>query len=480
MRSWCRAIRSARLISTVPKPLSAVPGPRAHQFLSNLFRNWKTRFAAGEEGISHKLSRQYGPIVRINLGEKVLLVSGPEAIEAVLRSEGPWPTRGSLEANITWIHKKNDMCEGMIFSSGAEWRRLRSALSKQIIPRRLEIFIPNFYAVSDVLCIHLANCRSETDVVDDVHDVMNKWALKGIASIVFKRDIDVFSGNNPDAVEFIKTSQDFIKSMNKVATPFPIYKIFPTKSYLFYVESVKKLHRIGRNFIQYHKEKASEEQQHCDDKAAGLLDQWHREGILTEEEAVSQACDQLGAGVDTTSNTATFLLHELAKHPDLQDEVRQEILEVMGHSSQLTSEHLQRMKLVRNCVRETLRLYPALPVTARVLAQDTTIHNYHIPAGTVVAINLFSSGRDPAYFPQPHKFSPHRWSSDKSHPFASIPFGFGPRMCYGRRIAELELYTMLVCVLQRFRLTTEQTSLDTILKTTVRPNELVKIRFTDC
>lgn len=184
--------------------------------------------------------------------------------------------------------------------------------------------------------------------------------------------------------------------------------------------------------------------------------------------------------MDTISTTTIFLLHELAKRPDLQEEVRHEISEAMGHSSQLTSEHLQKMKLVRNCVREILRLYPVLPVTSRVMAQDTTIYDYHIPAGTVVAINLFSSGRNPDYYPQPHKFSPHRYNSDKSHPFASIPFGFDPRMCYGRRIAELELYTMLVCILQRFQLTTEQTTLDTILKTVVRPNELVKIKFTDC
>ena len=465
LRSWRRAwslARSSRLISTTSskKPLSAVPGPKFYQFLSNLVRHWKTRFAAGEEGIYHQLSRQYGPIVKLNLGEEVLLVSGPEAIETVLRSEGRLPTRGSLEANISWIHKKNDMCEGMIFSSGAEWRRLRSALSKQIIPRRVANFIPSFYAVSDALCIHLANQRNEADWVDDVHDILGKWALKGIASIVFKKDIDVFSGNDPDAAAFIKTSQDFIESMDKVATPIPVYKIFPTKGYLFYVESVKNLHRIGRSFLQHRKDRTQEAtQQGMADETTGLglLDQWHREGILTEEEAVSQACDQLGAGVDTTSTTATFLLHELAKHPDLQEDVRQEILEVMGHSNQLTSEHLQKMKLVRNCVRETLRLYPVLPVTSRVVAQDTTIYSYHVPAGTVVAINLFSSGRDPDCFPHPYKFSPHRWNSDKSHPFASIPFGFGPRMCYGRRIAELELYTMLVCILQRFQLSTEQT-----------------------
>ena len=52
----------------------------------------------------------------------------------------------------------------------------------------------------------------------------------------------------------------------------------------------------------------------------GILDHWLIEGKLTEEEALVQACDMLGAGIDTTSNTVTFLLHELAKNPDIQNQ----------------------------------------------------------------------------------------------------------------------------------------------------------------
>ena len=38
-------------------------------------------------------------------------------------------------------------------------------------------------------------------------------------------------------------------------------------------------------------------------------------------------------------------------------------------------------------------------------------------------------------FPNPEVFDPERWARDKPNPFALLPFGFGPRMCYG----ELEL-----------------------------------------
>ena len=56
------------------------------------------------------------------------------------------------------------------------------------------------------------------------------------------------------------------------------------------------------------------------------------------------------------------------------------------------------------------------------------------------------------YFPQPDKFIPERWikggafSNMKTHPFANMPFGFGPRMCVGRRFADLEIETLVTKV----------------------------------
>ena len=55
------------------------------------------------------------------------------------------------------------------------------------------------------------------------------------------------------------------------------------------------------------------------------------------------------------------------------------------------------------------------------------------------------------YYPEAHKFIPERWLKDdpqykKTHPFVTMPFGFGPRMCVGRRFAELEIETLVTKV----------------------------------
>jgi cytochrome P450 len=56
------------------------------------------------------------------------------------------------------------------------------------------------------------------------------------------------------------------------------------------------------------------------------------------------------------------------------------------------------------------------------------------------------------HYPQADKFIPERWIkgdpqyNTKTHPFVTMPFGFGPRMCIGRRFAELEIETLVTKV----------------------------------
>ena len=156
---------------------------------------------------------------------------------------------------------------------------------------------------------------------------------------------------------------------------------------------------------------------------------------------------------------------------------------MLGSTSQPSFDQLQKMKLVRACVREILRLYPATPVTGRVLASDTNISGYRIPTGTLVFVNIFSSSRDARYFTSPDQFVPSRWLEEKkkSHAFTSLPlFWFrSQNVLYGRRIPELELYLLLVHVLRQFNLSTDQTEIKLIQKTELHPDEPVHMRFTD-
>ena len=49
-------------------------------------------------------------------------------------------------------------------------------------------------------------------------------------------------------------------------------------------------------------------------------------------------------------------------------------------------------------------------------------------------------GEDPKLFKDPQQFNPDRWATDDIHPFTVLPFGFGPRGCWGKGILVTAFY----------------------------------------
>lgn len=65
---------------------------------------------------------------------------------------------------------------------------------------------------------------------------------------------------------------------------------------------------------------------------------------------------------------------------------------------------------------------------------------------TLVQLGLYAMGRNPKVFFRPEQFQPSRWLRTETHYFRSLGFGFGPRQCLGRRIAETEMQIFLIHV----------------------------------
>lgn len=101
----------------------------------------------------------------------------------------------------------------------------------------------------------------------------------------------------------------------------------------------------------------------------------------------------------------------------------------------------------------------------------------------MIRVPLYVMGRDPALFDDPLEYKPDRWLRDDTnkshyHAFASQPFGFGTRMCLGRRVAELEMHLLLSRVSQNVWLE----SLNEVKPTSISllvPDREVKLRFID-
>ena len=305
------------------------------------------------------------------------------------------------------------------------------------------------------------------------------WACEGVATVMIGEGLGMLSDNPSDmAKSFLSASLAFIRSLTNFLYAPPLYKIHHSLSqpYQIFDKAVKEVYSVGAAILTQ-KIKQIESGKNVED--VGFLGKWVLDGEMTDREILPIVSDFLAVGIDTTSVTTTFLLHELSKNPEVQERLRSEVISVFGNHDEVTDPMQAKLPYLKNCVKETLRLYPAGPIM-RAMPEDVVLCGYKVPAGTLVSVQPYTLGRDPNNFSDPLTFNPDRWdkeSKEHHHPFAYLPFGYGPRACYGRRLAEMEITSLLVKLMQNFRLSSEQKTLKIINKTTLQPAHPVQMKF---
>ena len=163
---------------------------------------------------------------------------------------------------------------------------------------------------------------------------------------------------------------------------------------------------------------------------------------LSDEEIRDQVMTLLFAGHDTSTSTVTFLLYELARHPDVVARICEDL--EGGEQRELDM-----------AVDETLRLYPPAWVGPRKTVREFEFEGRHVPARAYINYSSWASHRLPDVFPDPEAFMPERFTPERKAALpkgAYVPFGGGSRICIGKRFGQTEVKVVATTILQRFRL----------------------------
>lgn len=143
-------------------------------------------------------------------------------------------------------------------------------------------------------------------------------------------------------------------------------------------------------------------------------------------------------GHDTTTSGIDWALFCVGNNPDVQEKIAEEMELIFGDSDRpATIKDLNEMKYLERVLKETMRMYPPVPIIGRIASEDAEVGGYIIPKNTFISIMIFMVMRDPAHFPNPAKFDPDRFLpevANKRHPYAYIPFSAGPRNCIGKSL----------------------------------------------
>jgi len=160
------------------------------------------------------------------------------------------------------------------------------------------------------------------------------------------------------------------------------------------------------------------------------------------------------AGHETTASTLAWSLWLLARHPEHDARLKQEVDAVL-QGRPPAFDDLPRLPFTRQVIDEALRLYPPGWMFTRLPVADDEVAGYRIPAGVQLMISPYVTHRLPEYWDAPDEFRPERFApgADEGRPrLAYFPFAAGPRMCIGNNFALVEAHLLLASIAQRYHL----------------------------
>lgn len=160
------------------------------------------------------------------------------------------------------------------------------------------------------------------------------------------------------------------------------------------------------------------------------------------------------AAHDTTASALTTVIWCLAKHPDWQARVCEEVDRLPD--GPLGDAELASMEVSEWVLKEALRLMPPVPLIPRRAVRAFEWQGVTIPAGTWVSATAGMVMMSPKHWTNPETFDPERFSperaEDKSHRYAWAPFGGGAHKCIGLHFATMQVKLFLATVLRQYRI----------------------------
>lgn len=134
---------------------------------------------------------------------------------------------------------------------------------------------------------------------------------------------------------------------------------------------------------------------------------------MTDSELARQGMTLVIAGHETTASVLNWIWFLLARHPEVDVRIADEIEEHFG-KTELSFESLVQFDYTRSVIEEALRIYPPLWLMTRKAIKEDYLGDYFVPAGTEIYISPYLIQRHSGLWEQPEAFDPGRYSHGNS------------------------------------------------------------------
>ncbi|KAM7303975.1 putative cytochrome P450 [Ixodes scapularis] len=347
--------------------------------------------------------------------------------------------------------------------SGDEWKRVRTVLNPIFTSVKLKAVTEIIRRCADEM-LEILDDYAERGCIVDMTKVSKGLSLDVITKSAFAWQVDC--QRNPSDPLLLAVQRIFNDSDNFLilsAVRFPALRKAMERIFL-YSSYFKMITHISDKILKVLELRQSGQSPRANDMLQLMLDAQtgsedanvdfkKRAKAIEDRHLLANCFIFLAAGFDTTASSLSFVMHLLAKYPEEQELVFDEIQKTFPGDAELTYDGLQQLKYLDMVICETLRMYPPVVMfTSRRCKEDTMVMGQLFPAGVNVIVPVWHIHHDPELWPDPQRFDPKRFDGEKSRNSAAyLPFGIGPRMCIGKRFALLELKLAICKIVRKYK-----------------------------
>ncbi len=379
--------------------------------------------------------RGQGDLVRIYLGRQpAYVVNSPELLRTMLMTEAESFDKGRFFENMRPV-----LGNGILTCSTQDHRRQRPLVQPAFHQERIRRYVEIMASLAE----QAADSWQPGQVVQFDHE-MHALALKIVATTLFASDIGA------SAVEETQRLFPLISKgvARRTLTPFPWLERLPTPGNRRFDAAVSRLWTVIDEVIAAYRAQGVD---HGDLLSMLLAAQDDQAGGMSDREVRDEAVTLMGAGTETSSNSLSWLFHELDRHPEIGDRVRAEVDRVLGDGP-LRFESVRELGYTQQVVNEVLRLRSPIWFLMRRVTSPVRLGGVRLDPGAQILFSPTALHRDPQVFADPMRFDPDRWGPGASMSRnAFIPFGMGSRKCIGDVFARTEMLVITAIIARRWQ-----------------------------
>ncbi|KAG2781192.1 hypothetical protein Pcac1_g9042 [Phytophthora cactorum] len=412
------------------------------------------------------------PVLLQSLGTPdMTLLSTPQAFEDVFKNQFDNFPKGPKKAE----YLRELLGEGIFAVDHEKWHHQRKTASNLFTMRALRDSMTSTIQRHLVVLERIFYQAAETNDTVDMFRLLNRFTMEAFTEIGFGVHMNCLDADkeHPFQTAFDRSQQLFVLRFVRPSWFWKTQRLLgigaegQVKKDMDVINST--IFDIVTQTLE-HRAKGTQDDKGGKDIISLFLDDLNKSGDADEScfdptYLRDIVVNFIIAGRDTTAQALSWFFYCLSKNPQVEAKIREEVAaklpKLFNGQCSPSMDEVGELIYVEAALRETLRLYPSVPIVSKEAVHDTVLSDGTcIAAGTLAGLPMYALGRMPhVWGPDAAEFKPERWIDSGKlisvSAYQFVAFNAGPRLCLGKNLAMLEMKLIVASLLSKYHVELE-------------------------